>query len=839
MSYETLEWQAQREKWCNTNLEGAKRDSQGTWLSAKCPIHSDGNASLRVNLETGGCTCHASSCGWTGTLTALAQAAGLPPEGLRVDPPKQPAEPKPKPVQYVYTTPSGAPYSRFTRWNDQTGKKVRCAQSTWNGSKWVPGKARPAALYNAKALAAAPPGSVVLIVEGEKCAEHLIQRDFLATTSPEGAKKFDQVGRDYLDLLLQYGCFFLPDNDKGGFEHVLQAAERLRDELAIDAKIVILPGLEPKGDVADWLQAPRTKADLLEHLQKALTLEEFKRLYEQTFPGTPEATQATPKGQKVVLSGISGQRAEQILSAVRRANNPVKAFVWKPTGRFSDLRSDGEIIPCNSPENLAHLLENRLGLVFHAINKEGVEYPIDPPEKPLKRILGMPAIDAGLPVISEFIDAPVLASDGTLIARSGLHSTGIYLREGLEIPPVPASPSPELVSECVAGINRLLADFPFEEQQDRQACWSYILSGFVANKVPRPWPMWHFSAPCQGSGKGLLASLPSWITQGCSSGVISIDSSEKDPEIRKKLTSIVDGNPGRWQILDNVKGYLSSGALEAFLTTPVWRDRVLGGNKMGEWPVNIALALTGNNLTLSPDLERRQVLVRLLPDSDQPWLRNDFEIPDLTSYILANRARIVWQILVIIQRWSALGFPQGSRRLGSFEGWSAAIGGLLDCVGIGSDFLANARAVHREDPWKVFMQLWSDSHIDKARQRSADLVRFTEKAGIDLAEANPAMSLGKKLAKQNGKVFAIGSAERRTLFRLRATVYYGQTFWSLEPTKPRKVEDTQINVLKVPKCQEALSQRDRGCSKVHGEVHGLSSEVEDVRAAVLEAGEFF
>jgi hypothetical protein len=551
----------------------------------------------------------------------------------------------------------------------------------------------------------------------------------------------------------------------------------------------MLPGLGPKEDVADWLQLPRKAVDLQELVPAAFPLDEFRAKAETMFPASkPVPTPPEPKGRKVVLSGVSGQKAEQILEAIQEANDPLKVFIHKPTGKVSDLRGS-EIIQCLTPENLAHLCERRMGLAFYATTKEGAEYPTDPPEKPLKRILGMPYQDTGLPTITEFIEAPVLASDGTLITKAGLHPTGIYYRPTAEVPAVPATPSPELVSECVASLDRLTTDFPFEAEEDRQAYLSYLLTGFVAARAPRPWPMWNFSAPCQGSGKGLLASLPGFIAQGRAPGVISIDTSERDPEIRKKLTSLLDSNPGRWQILDNIKGHLSSGALEAFLTSTEWRDRILGGNRMGAWPINVGLALTGNNLTLSPDLERRQILVRLTPDTDKPWLRTDFEFPDLAQHIRENRAQILWQILVLVQRWAALGFPQGSRRLGSFEGWSTALGGLLDCTGIGADFLASTRVPSPTvfDPWITFVQEWTDSHLSHANQPASELCRFVEKAGVTVADGNPAVSLGKKLARQNGRVFKVGSNDTQFLVRLKSEQDHNhKATWTLEKIEPKK-----------------------------------------------------
>jgi DNA-binding CsgD family transcriptional regulator len=54
----------------------------------------------------------------------------------------------------------------------------------------------------------------------------------------------------------------LPDNDDPGRKHGEQVAEALRKR-GCNVKLLLLPGLPPKGDVTDWLDAGHTKDELL------------------------------------------------------------------------------------------------------------------------------------------------------------------------------------------------------------------------------------------------------------------------------------------------------------------------------------------------------------------------------------------------------------------------------------------------------------------------------------------------------------------------------------------------------------------------------------------------
>jgi len=98
----------------------------------------------------------------------------------------------------------------------------------------------------------------VYITEGEKDADRLADLGLTATCNPCGAgnwrPEFGQyfAGRDVV---------MLPDNDGPGLEHAEQVARTIFP-FANSVRVVWLPGLPPKGDVSDWLDAGHTIAEL-------------------------------------------------------------------------------------------------------------------------------------------------------------------------------------------------------------------------------------------------------------------------------------------------------------------------------------------------------------------------------------------------------------------------------------------------------------------------------------------------------------------------------------------------------------------------------------------------
>lgn len=100
--------------------------------------------------------------------------------------------------------------------------------------------------------------SPIYYVEGEKCAEALWAQGVAATTFPGGVKGWKP---HYAKYFTGHDVIILPDNDKPGREY----AETVRAAISPHTKsvrIVELPDLEEKEDIADWLSKGNTAVDL-------------------------------------------------------------------------------------------------------------------------------------------------------------------------------------------------------------------------------------------------------------------------------------------------------------------------------------------------------------------------------------------------------------------------------------------------------------------------------------------------------------------------------------------------------------------------------------------------
>ena len=104
----------------------------------------------------------------------------------------------------------------------------------------------------------AEPTRPVVVVEGEKNVNNLASINVLPTCNSGGAGKWTS---DHSEFLRGRHVIILADNDEPGRKHAEQVAASLQG-IAAAAKIVVLPGLPPAGDVSDWIAAGGTKEEL-------------------------------------------------------------------------------------------------------------------------------------------------------------------------------------------------------------------------------------------------------------------------------------------------------------------------------------------------------------------------------------------------------------------------------------------------------------------------------------------------------------------------------------------------------------------------------------------------
>jgi hypothetical protein len=237
-----------------------------------------------------------------------------------------------------------------------------------------------------------------------------------------------------------------------------------------------------------------------------------------------------------------------------------------------------------------------------------------------------------------------------------------------------------------------------------------------------------------------------------------------EDEWRKRITAAVR-NGGSEILIDNVRRRLDSSTLSAAITAQFWEDRILGTSDTVRLPVRWAWIVTGNNPSLSSEITRRTVRIRLDAKSDRPWLRQDFRHPDIRRWAAEHRAELVWAALTLAQNWLAKGRPHAPAcpTFGMFEVWSEVMGGILAAAEI-PGFLANLDEFYEcsdveGEGWRNFVTVWH-RFCGEREVGVAELYTLAASedasAPIDLGdggERSQKIRLGKALSAQRDRQF--------------------------------------------------------------------------------------
>jgi putative DNA primase/helicase len=183
----------------------------------------------------------------------------------------------------------------------------------------------------------------------------------------------------------------------------------------------------------------------------------------------------------------------------------------------------------------------------------------------------------------------------------------------------------------------------------------------------------------RGSGKTLLADTIGLIASG---RTLPRRTMPETPEEWKKSILAIAIAADPVILIDNVTRQLRSDALDAVLTGTSYRERVLGRNEELTLDVRTLFIATANNASLSPDLVRRALHIRLEGDTERPEARSGFAHPDLRAHILEKRADYLRAALTIVRGYFVAGCPDMKLRpMGSFEAWSKVVRNALVWAG--------------------------------------------------------------------------------------------------------------------------------------------------------------
>jgi hypothetical protein len=416
---------------------------------------------------------------------------------------------------------------------------------------------------------------------------------------------------------------------------------------------------EPYADCNDWTQAGATAADLQRALDRAQIVK-------------------PPPPIDAIQAAIADARPKIRLPGDDRLGNDFAAELGEDLRGCDIFLRNGEV--CILRENQLHPVDPqafRTWVESHVIcyrkrNFKGTSYEIDVTmrDDEARCVLASPQFASTLRVVRRVNHArlPIIRNDGTIeLLLNGYDLNSQTLTAGNV-----TYPEDMPLMKAVETLNDLLGEFVFADGERSKAVAIAAMVGLYAaqlllDKSLRP--CFIFMANAEGAGKSLLADC--CIVPACGEPPTSCKSKEDD-EIRKLLLTAV--REARTIIkFDNLKGHLSSEALEAFLSSTTVSDRKLGVNEYitGDNLANVFI--NGNDLTVSPDQRRRSLFVELHQPAERPEHR-EFKRPLDVPILLTMRPNLLAALWAFLRHWDVQGRPPSTRSHSAFPSWAKIVG---------------------------------------------------------------------------------------------------------------------------------------------------------------------
>lgn len=314
--------------------------------------------------------------------------------------------------------------------------------------------------------------------------------------------------------------------------------------------------------------------------------------------------------------------------------------------------------------------------------------------------------------LNGIINHPIIRPDGSILTKPGYdHQTGLILHWIGEPLDVPLNPSRADAMDAVKRLKRLVGDFPFESECHRSGWLAFLLTALIRHAFTHAitCPLFLIDASVRGSGKTLLADLIGMII--CGFALPRMIFSKDDEEVRKHMLCLAMSGD-ELVLFDNVAGDLGGQTLDAVLTGTTFRGRILGESREVSVAINCTFAATANNCSITGDLCRRAIPIRLSSPLENPEERDDFQVPNLLQYVQANRNQFLIDALTIERAFVVAQKPDiGLSAMGSFEHWSSMVRAPLVWVG-------------EPDPWDARTEF--AKRVDTGVQTLGEILRNWE-----------------------------------------------------------------------------------------------------------------
>jgi hypothetical protein len=482
--------------------------------------------------------------------------------------------------------------------------------------------------YNLAAITASP---WCCIVEGEKSADCLIERDIPATTICGGAKKWDSA---YAETFRGKSVAIMPDNDEPGREHTQIIASALS---GIAADIRIVPTSDaPKGDIYNYI------IDEGHSIEDVYSLIQAAPIY-------------TPAAELLTLSADHGPTPAMLAEAKSANSIPFRNFI--PSEVEAPARggkTKKEIV--QEPRTHHAMLDDLSKRFLGFPRKQGDKYLFDH-DRDSGEIIPIRDADHLLAWIGRRSKHAVSWGRGDAMATARQFHASVeataHRYESISL--IPSWPRrsdvyyahDQLPAPCPTGsrFSTLLDFFCPSTPIDR-----HLLAAFICA------PLWYIpgiarpawvidSADGQGCGKTTLVEL---VAQLYGHAPICTSKQELSTNLQQIVKRCVShtGRRARIFLVDNVTGDFKSEELASLITSKDITGMAPYGHGEETRPNDLTYVVTANTATVDADLAHR--LFYIMVSRPEMTMDRASWKTIILNYIQRHRLEIVSDIVAML-----------------------------------------------------------------------------------------------------------------------------------------------------------------------------------------------
>jgi len=330
--------------------------------------------------------------------------------------------------------------------------------------------------------------------------------------------------------------------------------------------------------------------------------------------------------------------------------------------------------------------------------------------------------DSALPRVGAVVTAPLVLSDGSMLALSGLDRDRKLVfcipPELRAILPKPQDPIPQ-DKHVAKALSFLVNEWLCDVATDFAGkCVLIALALSILERVLLPErPAFFVTAGKRGGGKTTALAMVILAITGKKPAAAAWSFSED--ERRKALAAYLSEGLAA-MVFDNIPlgATIACPTIEKILTAESYSDRILGQTAIVTVPAFTILTLTGNNITPKGDLASRSLMARLDVDRPDPENR-PFKHSDPIAWTLCNRGQILHALYVILLGNPQLQAPKAPKT--RFKRWWHLVGSAVENA---ADALLDAEAWEPAEAARTatkidFVQLFAS--VEGEDEESSDL----------------------------------------------------------------------------------------------------------------------